>query len=148
MTDVRNLHMDGDNCVASSGEKEGKGFRFSDGPSMEELRAIQADFAKQRDWDQFHQPRNLLLAMIGEVGEVSEIFQWRGECKAGLEDWSEKDKKHLAQELSDVLMYLIRLAEKCHVDLPSAAMEKVGLNAKKYPAQKVYGSSKKYTEYD
>ncbi|XP_038059197.1 uncharacterized protein LOC119730396 [Patiria miniata] len=149
ITEVRTImDVDGDSCVASSGAKDEKGFQFSEGPSMEELRAVQADFAKQRDWDQFHQPRNLLLAMIGEVGEVSELFQWRGECKEGLEDWSEKDKKHLGQELSDVLMYLIRLAEKCHVDLPRAAMEKVGLNAKKYPAQKVYGSSKKYTEYD
>ena len=63
-------------------------------------------------------------------------------------DWSEKDKKHLEQELSDVLIYLIRLSEKCHVDLPKAALEKIAINSKKYPAEKVRSCSKKYNEYD
>ena len=62
-------------------------------------------------------------------------------------DWSEKDKKHLGQELSDVLIYLVRLAEKCEIDLPKEALAKMTINAKKYPAQKVKGSNKKYTEY-
>ncbi|CAH1233774.1 DCTPP1 [Branchiostoma lanceolatum] len=74
-------------------------------------------------------------------------IQWRGEVKEGLPDWSEKDKKHLSQELSDVLIYLVRLAEKCQVDLPAATVEKIKLNKQKYPAHQVYGSSKKYTEY-
>ena len=62
-------------------------------------------------------------------------------------DWSLKDKHHLAQELSDVLIYLVRLAEKCHVDLPKEVVAKIALNSKKYPADLVKGSSKKYTEY-
>ena len=62
-------------------------------------------------------------------------------------DWSEEDKEKLSNELSDVLIYLVRLAEKCHIDLPSAAVRKIALNHKKYPASKVYGSSKKYNEY-
>lgn len=127
------------------GEKE---FKFSEGPSLDQLRVMQNQFCKERNWDQFHQPRNLLLAMVGEVGEVAELFQWKGEVKEGLPDWSEKDKKHLAQELSDVLIYLVRLSEKCHIDLPKAAIEKIALNSKKYPAEKVQGSSKKYNEYD
>ena len=62
-------------------------------------------------------------------------------------DWSPKEKQHLAQELSDVLVYLVRLAEKCHVDLPKEVVAKIALNGKKYPADLVKGSSKKYTEY-
>ena len=62
-------------------------------------------------------------------------------------DWSAKDKHHLAQELSDVLIYLVRLAEKCHIDLPKETVAKIALNSKKYPADIVHGSSKKYTEY-
>ncbi|XP_019620719.1 PREDICTED: dCTP pyrophosphatase 1-like [Branchiostoma belcheri] len=125
-----------------------EGFRFSQEPTLDQIRAMQNQFSRERNWDQFHTPRNLLLAMTGEVGEVAELFQWRGEVEEGLPDWSEKDKKHLSQELSDVLIYLVRLAEKCHVDLPAAAVDKIKLNKLKYPAHQVYGSSKKYTEYN
>lgn len=62
-------------------------------------------------------------------------------------DWSAEEKHHLGQELSDVLIYLVRLAEKCHVDLPKEVVAKIALNTKKYPAHVVKGSSKKYTEY-
>lgn len=61
--------------------------------------------------------------------------------------WSDKDRVHVGEELSDVLIYLIELAEKCHIDLPSAVLQKFELNSKKYPPEKVYGSSKKYTDY-
>lgn len=127
--------------------QEASAFRFSEEPSLEKIRQMQSQFSKERDWDQFHQPRNLVLAMVGEVGEVAELFQWKGEVKEGLPDWSLKDKHHLAQELSDVLIYLVRLAEKCHVDLPKEVVAKIALNSKKYPADLVKGSSKKYTEY-
>jgi dCTP diphosphatase len=73
--------------------------------------------------------------------------QWKGEVEDGLPDFSDEERVHVAEELSDVLIYLIRLADKCHVDLPKAAIRKMELNAKKYPAEKVRGSSKKYTEY-
>jgi len=62
-------------------------------------------------------------------------------------DWSSEEKKHLAHELSDVLIYLVRLSEKCHIDLPQEVLEKMKLNEQKYPADLVRGSSKKYTEY-
>lgn len=127
--------------------EESSNFEFSKEPSLEKIRQMQSEFAKERDWDQFHQPRNLLLAMVGEVGEVAELFQWKGEVREGLPDWSPKEKHHLAQELSDVLVYLVRLAEKCHVDLPKEVVAKIALNSKKYPAHLVKGSSKKYTEY-
>ncbi|XP_069100480.1 dCTP pyrophosphatase 1 [Pleurodeles waltl] len=128
-------------------ESRRNGFTFSDSPSLEEIRQRQADFTDERDWNQFHKPRNLLLAMVGEVGEVAEHFQWRGEVAEGLPDWTDKEREDLSHELSDVLIYLVELAEKCHVDLPRAVLTKMALNAQKYPAGKVHGSAKKYTEY-
>lgn len=122
-------------------------FTFSPEPTMEDIRRLQAEFTDERNWNQFHQPRNLLLAMVGEVGEVAELFQWRGEVAEGLPDWTESEREHLAQELSDVLIYLVELAEKCRVDLPQAVLRKMALNRLKYPATKVHGSAKKYTEY-
>ncbi|KAK4732938.1 hypothetical protein R3W88_025926 [Solanum pinnatisectum] len=113
--------------------------------SLEELKKIMADFAKEREWDQFHTPRNLLLAMVGEVGELSEIFQWKGEVPRGLPDWEEKEKQHLGEELSDVLLYLVRLSDICGIDLGNAVLRKLDLNAIKYPVSLCKGSSKKLT---
>ncbi|WOL00947.1 hypothetical protein Cni_G09660 [Canna indica] len=104
------------------------------GVTLESLRKKMADFARERDWDQFHSPRNLLLALVGEVGELSEIFQWRGEVPKGLPGWKEEEKEHLGEELSDVLLYLVRLSDMCGVDLGKAALRKLELNAVKYPA--------------
>ncbi|CAH3110508.1 unnamed protein product [Pocillopora meandrina] len=66
-------------------------------------RQTQSQFTTERNWNQFHQLRNPVLAMVGEVGEVAELLKWKGEVKEGLQDWSPKEKHHLAQELSDVL---------------------------------------------
>ena len=117
--------------------------------SLESLRERLADFADARDWNQFHSPRNLMLAMVGEVGELSELFQWRGDdgCKPGLPSWKAEDKVHLGEELSDVLLYLIRLADRCGVDLSEAALRKLAKNAEKYPASVVRGAARKYNEY-
>eukprot|EP00931_Biecheleriopsis_adriatica_P105751 TRINITY_DN80287_c0_g1_i1.p2 TRINITY_DN80287_c0_g1~~TRINITY_DN80287_c0_g1_i1.p2 ORF type:complete len:212 (+),score=53.01 TRINITY_DN80287_c0_g1_i1:28-663(+) len=124
-------------------------FKFTEGISFEQMRLDLAEFAKDRDWDQFHSPRNLALAMVGEVGELCECFQWKGDSQVteGLPGWSEKHRTALRQEISDVLLYLVRLSHKCHVDLPKAAMDKLAVNAAKYPASLVRGSSKKYSEY-
>ncbi|KMZ60623.1 MazG nucleotide pyrophosphohydrolase [Zostera marina] len=98
--------------------------------TIEELRKKQTEFAAERDWEKFHSPRNLLLAL---VGELSEIFQWRSEVSRDLPDWEERDKVHLGEELSDVLLYLIRLSDICGIDLGQAALRKLQLNAIKYP---------------
>ncbi|KAK4756402.1 hypothetical protein SAY87_006529 [Trapa incisa] len=101
--------------------------------TLELLRKKMADFAKEREWGQYHSPRNLLLALVGEVGELSEIFQWKGEVPKGLPDWKEEEKVHLGEELSDVLLYLIQLSDVCGINLAQAALRKVRLNAAKYP---------------
>ncbi|XP_077170839.1 dCTP pyrophosphatase 1 [Paroedura picta] len=122
-------------------------FRFSSEPTLEDIRSRQSAFAAERGWGKYHQPRNLLLALVGEVGEVAELFQWRAEASVGLPGWTESEREALSDELSDVLIYLVALADKCRVDLPSAALRKIEKNHLKYPAEKVYGSAKKYTEY-
>ncbi|MCL7052103.1 hypothetical protein MKW94_008373 [Papaver nudicaule] len=104
--------------------------------SLEDLRQKMVDFAKERDWEKYHSPRNLLLALVGEVGELSECFQWKGEVPKGLPDWKEEEKEHLGEELSDVLLYLIQLSHYCGIDLGKAALRKVHLNAIKHPVSR------------
>ncbi|KAI4318052.1 hypothetical protein L6164_025861 [Bauhinia variegata] len=106
--------------------------------SLKDLSRKLDEFAKVRNWEKYHSPRNLLLAMVGEVGELSEIFQWKGEVEKGLPNWEEAEKEHLGEELSDVLLYLIRLADVCGVDLSDAASKKIVKNAIKYPPNKLY----------
>ncbi|XP_014782924.1 dCTP pyrophosphatase 1 [Octopus bimaculoides] len=74
--------------------------------------------------------------------------QWKGEVKTGLPEFSEREKEHVGEEMSDVLIYLIWLAHRCRVDLPSAALRKFQKNSKKYPADRVFGKSNKYTDYE
>ncbi len=83
----------------------------------------------------------VLLLQVGEVGELSEIFQWKGEVPRGLADWNEADKEHLGEELSDVLLYLVRLADVCDIELGTAALRKLQKNALKYPVSLCKGSS-------
>jgi dCTP diphosphatase len=103
------------------------------------------DFAAERDWDQFHSPKNLAMALVGEAGELAAEFQWMTENQS-----REPDAAQLARiraESADVLNYLVRLADKLGIDLIAAANEKIDLNAHRYPADKVRGSSRKYNEY-
>jgi dCTP diphosphatase len=122
---------------------------FEASVTLERLRGAMAAFVAEREWERFHTPRNVLLALVGEVGEVAELFQWRGEVPRGLDaSWSAADREHLGEELSDVLLYLVRLADLSGIDLPSAALRKMRKNAEKYPADKCRGSSAKYTAYE
>ncbi|XP_021356681.1 dCTP pyrophosphatase 1-like isoform X3 [Mizuhopecten yessoensis] len=76
-----------------------------------------------------------------------EKIQWKGEVKEGLSDFTDKERIHVGHEMSDVLLYLVRLADRCHIDLPSVVLKKMEQNRQKYPADIVYGKSDKYTEY-
>jgi dCTP diphosphatase len=115
------------------------------GGTLEGLRNALRQFAADRDWDQFHSPKNLATALTVEAAELLEHFQWLKDGSAA-ELPSEKFER-VREELADVLLYLIRLADKLDVDLASAARDKLEVNARKYPVEKVRGSSKKYTEY-
>lgn len=113
------------------------------------IKSMIKEFVNERDWNQYHTPRNILLALVGEVGELSEIFQWKSdqECKPGLSKWTQSDKIHLGEEMADILIYLSRLADICGINMKHAVLDKMAKNAKKYPSDKCKGSSKKYTEY-
>lgn len=121
--------------------------KFEASVRLEDLRQAMDTFVEERGWHKFHTPRNLVLALVGEVGELAEIFQWRGEVSPGLPDWSEADRTHLGEELSDCLLYLVRLSDRCGIDLASAAIRKMSLNRSKYPVDRCFGSSAKYTAY-
>ncbi|XP_006872036.1 PREDICTED: dCTP pyrophosphatase 1 [Chrysochloris asiatica] len=136
-------------------EREGTGgegavatgpFSFSPEPTLEDIRRLHAEFAAERDWDQFHQPRNLLLALVGEVGELAELFQWKPDEEAGPQAWPAKERAALQEELSDVLIYLVALAARCQVDLPQAVLSKMDINRRRYPAHLARGSACKYTD--
>ena len=111
---------------------------------LEGLREELRDFAMARDWDQFHSPKNLAMALSAEAGELLEIFQWLTEEQSR----SLAPEAHAAasDEIADVLLYLIRLGDKLGIDPVAAARRKLVANAEKYPADKARGSSKKYTE--
>lgn len=116
-----------------------------DETDFDRLKRSVRQFVVERDWDQFHSPKNLSMALIVEVAEMVEHFQWLTE-----EQSCNLPKEKLAEielELADIQIYLISLASKLQLDLVAAAEKKLALNAKKYPADKVRGSSKKYTEY-
>ena len=112
---------------------------------LEELRIRIANFAKERDWDQFHSPKNLAMALIVEAGELLEHFQWLKQGESF--ELSEDKLEAVAEELADILVYLVRLADQLEIDLISATDKKIEANESKYPADKVRGSARKYTEY-
>ncbi|KAK7066163.1 dCTP pyrophosphatase 1, partial [Halocaridina rubra] len=145
-------YIDPKNIMAHStmngiaGDDEGD-FKFSSDLSLEDIRQDQHNFCRERNWLQFHPPRNVLLALVGEVGELSELFQWRGEVTRGLPEFSSHDKMRVGEELSDILIYLVDLAEQCQIDLPAAVRDKMKKNAAKYPINRVMGKSDKYNDY-
>jgi len=112
---------------------------------LADLKARIRRFADERDWDQYHTPKNLAMALIVEAAELVEHFQW---LTAEESRMLAADKKaEVEAELADILIYLVRIADKLDIDLYRAAIEKLQRNAEKYPAEKVRGKSRKYNEY-
>lgn len=105
-----------------------------------------AEFAKARDWEQFHNPKNLAMALSVEAGELVEIFQWLTPQQAEHLKSDPKLKLAASEELCDILTYLLRLSDLLEVDLPRALENKFQKNGEKYPVEKARGSAKKYTE--
>ena len=113
---------------------------------LEALRLRVAAFAAARDWDQFHAPKNLAMALIAECAELVEHFQWlSAEDSAAL---TEEKRTAVRLELADVLIYLVRIADKLDVDLLEAAREKIAINEKRYPAAQVRGDARRASEYE
>jgi NTP pyrophosphatase (non-canonical NTP hydrolase) len=115
-----------------------------DAEGLAGLRNALRQFAAERDWDQFHSPKNLAAALAVEAAELLERFQWL------TEDQSRKlppaELARVREEMADVLNYLVRLADKLDVDLLEAARDKIVINAQKYPVEKARGSARKYSD--
>ncbi len=110
---------------------------------MEKLIALIKEFSRVRDWEQYHAPKNLALALSVEASEIVEIFQWKKEDQP----LSSDEIEGLRQEIGDVLVYLLELADKFGIDIIQAAKDKMALNELKYPADQVKGKADKYTAY-
>lgn len=114
--------------------------------SIQQLAEHLRRFAAERDWEQFHSPKNLAMALSVEVAEIAEHFQWLTEPQS--RDLEADKRDEVAQELADALIYLVRLADQLNIDLLEAAQRKLALNEAKYPAERVRGSAKKYSDYE
>ena len=111
---------------------------------LEELRARLAAFVEERDWNQFHNPKNLAMALAAEAGELLEHFQWLSAEEAAR--LSPDATREVALEMADILLFLLRLSDRLGVDLLSAAEKKLEINRKKYPVEKARGRATKYTK--
>ena len=103
-------------------------------------------FALERDWSQFHSVRNLVLAMVGEMGELAEIFQWVSDDQIESFLAKPENQARLQEELADVLIYALRLASVSNIDVMGALEVKLAKNAEKYPVDKSKGSARKYSD--
>ena len=105
---------------------------------LEELRQAIVKFTQERDWDQFHNGKDLALALSIEAAELNEAFLWK--------DALEVDIEKIKEELADIVNYSILIADKYGLDIKQIVLDKIKRNAKKYPVEKAYGSAKKYNE--
>ena len=113
---------------------------------LEALRQRLAAFAADRDWDQFHAPKNLAMALIAECAELVEHFQWLSEEQSRA--LTREKKVAVRLELADILIYLVRIADKLDVDLLAAALDKIAINEERYPAARVRGDARRAGEYE
>jgi NTP pyrophosphatase (non-canonical NTP hydrolase) len=113
--------------------------------SIQQLRDALRAFADERDWDQFHSPKNLSMALTVEAGELQEHFQWLSEQASSA--LAGEELAAVGAEMADVFIYLVRLADKLGVDLLQAAAAKLEVNGRRYPADKVRGSARKYRDF-
>jgi NTP pyrophosphatase (non-canonical NTP hydrolase) len=113
--------------------------------SLDDLNRRLLDFARVRDWEQFHSPKNLAMALAGECGELLEHFQWLSEEQSANLDADKK--REVGREMADILNYLIRLSERLNLDLIAAAHEKIAINEVRYPVEKVRGDARRADEY-
>ena len=114
--------------------------------SLEQLRVRLARFAAERDWERFHSPKNLSMALIAECAELIEHFQWLSEAESQALTPARREAVRL--ELADVLIFLVRCADRLDVDLLQAARDKNAINEVRYPADRVRGSARRAGEYE
>ena len=133
--------------MASGADDEAQRQAEGAGPSrlvdVDRLQAALTAFARERDWEQFHSPKNLVMALGGEVGELTELFQWLSEDASRRVGADPDTARAVRDELADVLVYLVRLAGVLGVDLDEAVRTKIRANAEKYPVERARGNARK-----
>ncbi|MBT6326246.1 MAG: nucleotide pyrophosphohydrolase [Bdellovibrionales bacterium] len=112
-----------------------------------EIKQKLIEFAKERDWEKFHTPKNLAMALNVEAGELLEIFQWMTSEESELLNKSDYDMEKIEDEVADIFLYLVRICTVLNIDLLKSSLSKIKKNSVKYPPGLVRGSSKKYTDY-
>lgn len=116
--------------------------------TLDQLSDLVRSFATERDWGQFHSPRNLVLALVGEVGELAAEVQWSSDTDVNEALTDPQRRDAFEGELADVFNYLLRLADVTGIDLAAALKKKIAINEGRYPADKARGSAAKYTTYE
>lgn len=111
-----------------------------------ELREILSGFVRERDWEQFHSPKNLSMALAAETGELMEHFLWQESSKSHLIMDDPRKAQAIREELADIIIYALEFANAAKFDVAQAIREKIAINAQKYPAEKARGNALKYTE--
>ena len=115
--------------------------------NLENLKLKLREFSKERNWEQFHNPKNLATALSVEASELLEIFQWSND--GGLKEIDNPDKRQeIEKEIADIFNYLVKLVDILDIDLEEAALNKIKENAEKYPIETSKGKSLKYTEFN
>lgn len=115
--------------------------------SIKVIQEVLRKFVAERSWEGFHNPKNLVLALTGEVGELAEHFQWLTQEEAAQIKYSDQKRQAVAYEIVDVLSYLLRLADVLEVDLAEAIRQKIAVNAEKYPVHLSKGVAIKYDKF-
>ncbi|TAL31534.1 MAG: nucleotide pyrophosphohydrolase [Spirochaetes bacterium] len=115
--------------------------------SLTALRGAALAFRDERDWRRFHTPKNLATGLSIEAAELQELFLWKTEDEARAFIAAPEGKARASQEIADVFVFLLYLAEECGIDLADAVRAKIALNGEKYPVEKSFGSAAKYTEF-
>lgn len=111
-------------------------------PSLDSLRERLREFAAARDWEQFHSPKNLAIALVAEAGELAQHFRWLTQAQSDC--LAPETRAQVEQEIADVLIFLVRLCDKLDVDPLKAAAAKLALNEKRYPVEKARGNARKH----
>lgn len=119
---------------------------MSNSDSLSQVEDLVEKFANDRDWDQFHTPKNLIMAATAEMGELAEILQWKSDLEIVSYLQSTEGRARLSEEIADIAIYLIRLCQKTNIDFLEAIKNKIEINNNKYPIEKSKGNSTKYTD--
>lgn len=114
--------------------------------TLADIKEMVTEFADQRDWHQFHTPKNLVMALASEVGELSDIFRWETGDQSKQTAIDPQTSQAVASELADVMMFAVEFASVCEIDIASAIKAKMKLNAERYPVEKSKGSAKKHNQ--